>query len=635
MNDYDDVLIYDIESRTPNGVKDTRSHKLRIFGCYSFKTNKYYFLTDKDKIYQIINAHRILVGFNNIEYDNYVLYNSGFQDIIERNNWGDYKFGNYKINIDMFKIFKERAGAMDINGEILGDLLMSYSLDYISQTIGITGKEDGKIKKFDYSILNKEIWTDEEKKKIIDYTKRDLEITKKMYEWLENYFKDFKDYIEEKDARNKKHITSSTAGFAYKAICKAMNWDEEYGHGEKEKFDGAYVSYPAGEEFSGKIYCLDFNSLYPSIMHQCNIYSPDNNGWSGEPLFNTKGCYNNKELGNVEKLLRKWYEQRVLFKKMKDGRQYSIKIILNTVYGVLGNASFKKLYNNTGGSDVTRIARQWILLARRRFREAGYFNIYSDTDSIYLIDPYNNKEKMLDIKNKIIQEIQSSVPFPYIKHKIGEYKGEDIYSGFDMGIDAEIEKIWFFKGGNKENDLELDVDDMVNKAKGFMKKNYIYLTVDGKLKVKNLGVRKKSTSALVRKIFWDYIVPRIKNEKTVKFETKWFNELIIKLLSEDIELALIRYDVDDAESYKRESQLQAQIARRYGKGIHFLIPNYRIGVGKGKKYCTIQEFRDNNMKIEDINMSNFWAELDYFIVDNKVGKSGKIPQNSKTLDSFF
>jgi len=642
-----DVLVYDIESATPNGKSDIDSHIMRIFGCYSYKTNKYYLLTDKEQIYRIINMHRVFVAFNNFNYDNKVMHKNGYTDIIERGGWGDYKFNNYKINIDMWKIFKDRAGAMKVGKNMLKDVLMSYSLDYISETIGIVDKNTKKIDNFDYSLLNKEVdeWTDEERKLISDYTLMDLKVTKRMYEWLEDYFKDFKDYIEDKDARNKKYLTTSTASFAYKAICKAMNWEEEYeSNGEKNRVDGGYVSYPAEEEFDdiddGDIYCMDFNSLYPSIMHQCNMYNPDNDGWSGEPLFHTAGMYNNKELGKVEKLLRKWYEQRVVFKIMKDSREYSIKIIINTIYGVLLNSAFKKLYNNTAGGDVTRIGRQWVLLARKRFREAGYTNIYSDTDSCYLVDPFRDKQRLLDVKDKLIEEIFSSVPFPYKKHKIGDYKGKDIFSGFDMGVDAEIQNIWFFKGGNKEKELELDEDDIINKPKGFMKKNYIYLKTDGGVEVKNLGVRKKSNSALSRKIFWDYMVKdgKIKNEKKVKFPKIWFKELIDKLLLEDIKLACIRYDVNKTKHYKSTTSIQYQISSKYGPGLHFLIPNFKLGVGKGKKYCTIEEFNENNLTIEDINLNNVWNELNYFIVDSdKIrGKSTrKQSNNGSNLSSFF
>lgn len=536
---------------------------------------------------------------------------------IKTNKWGDYAVVG-KVNIDLMQIFKMRAGAMKIDKGMLGDLLMSYSLDFISQTIGIV-KDDGKIKDFDYMLLNKDSWSKEEKENIKKYTLKDIEVTKKMYDWLENYFEGFKPFLKEEDNKKKDYLTIPISVFAYKSICKAMGWKEEYAKkNHHTSYGGGYVAYPAGEHFTGNIYCLDFNSLYPSIMHQCNIYSPIQTGdislepgaistvkfWNGNNKFDVEGIYNAEEQGKIEKLLKKWYEQRLIWKKEKDPREYSIKIIINTIYGLLGNEAFKHIANPVSAGDVTRIGRQWVKLARTRFKEAGYEVIYTDTDSVYIIDKLNNKDKMLDAKNKIIREIKENVPFPY-EH-------------FDMGIDDEISDMWFFKGGTKDKDTDDEMDEMdfENKPKGFMKKNYIYRTINGKVKVKNLGVRKKSTSALTRKIFWEYLIPKISQERKVKFPKKYFVEVIDEILKKDIKTAAKRFQVAPLETYKLDGQLQAQIAKLYGPGIHFLIRNKKIGIGKGVKYCTIDEFISNKLTTKDLVLTGIWKELAYFIDGN-------------------
>ena len=40
------VLIYDIETKTPDGTPNPERDEFRGFGCYSYITNDYYFLTD-------------------------------------------------------------------------------------------------------------------------------------------------------------------------------------------------------------------------------------------------------------------------------------------------------------------------------------------------------------------------------------------------------------------------------------------------------------------------------------------------------------------------------------------------------------------------------------------------------------
>jgi len=595
----DDVLIYDIETAT-DGKPDPEKDKLRVFGCYSYKTKKHYFLTKSDDIKKIIKAHKYLVGFNNLRYDNVVMYHCGFSDIIQKDQWGVATF-QYKINIDMMEIFKKRASAMKIKKGMLGDLLMKYSLDFISKTIGIVNDEEGKIQDFDYTLLNKKTWTPEEKKLIGKYTLRDIQVTRKMYEWLEDYFDSFKDFLNEKDVETKKYLTASTAVFTYKAICKKLGWEEEYSNEKGEKYGGGYVAYPAGPEFKGNIYCMDYNSLYPHIFSQCNLYSESDFGWNGGKLFTVNGMYNDKVMGAIEKLIMELYNLRLQYKKDKDPREYAIKINLNTIYGLAGNPSFKHLYNRTTADDCTSLARQWVMLARKYFKEDGYEVIYTDTDSVYFIDKFNDEERMLKTRDRIIKDIKDNVPFPQ--------------ETFDMGVDYKIQAMWFFKGkGAEKDDLYMDDMDAINKPKGYMKKNYIFLTEDGNVVVKNLGVRKKSISQLSRKIFWEYLVPKIKEEKRVKFPKSFFRKLIYKLLEEDISLAQIRYSVNDADSYKLDTQMQAQVAKRYGTGIHFLIPNkLKIGAGTKKFYCTLEEFKKKNMKLEHIDLSNVWKELEYFI----------------------
>lgn len=597
------ILIYDLETATLKDKPDPKTDKVRIGGFYSYITDKYYFVTNMNDIKKLISKHKIIVGFNTLQYDNVVLYNNGMHEDIIINKYGDAR-NKYRIDVDLMQIIKQRCVAMKIKEGMLADLLMSFSLDFITKTLGLVNEDEGKIKDFDYNILKKETWTEEESYTIKQYLKRDIDLTKKLYEWIENYFESFKDFLTNSDVEKKVYLTSSIASFAYKAICKELGWKEEYDNKIEYDYGGGYVSYPAGEKFEGDIYCFDFNSLYPSIMHQCNLYSPQIGGWKGNEKFKVKGEYA-IENGKVEKLLKKWYEDRIRYKQNNDSREYSIKIVINTIYGLLGNSSFKLLANETSASDCTSLGRQWVMLARKKFKENGYEVIYTDTDSVYIIDSFNDKSKMLSVKNAIIKEIKDNVPCPYEK--------------FDMEIDEEISHMWFFKGNTTtKSDEYMDDDDFIYKPLGLMKKNYVYLTKDGKVKVKNLGVRKKSTSKLSREIFWKYLTEKIKQEKKVKFSKAYFINIIQELLNKNLNIAAIRYNVQDVDSYKNSSQLQCQIAEKYGKGIHYLIPNKKIGVGKKKLYCSEKEFKDNKLTINDIDLSNVWSELNYFIEEEKL-----------------
>lgn len=599
----EDVLVYDIETLVKDGRPNPYKDELRLFACYSYKTGKYYQTMDKEQTALLIKNHRFLVGFNNISYDNPILGRAGIS--LE-----------YKTIIDLMVIIKMRKAVIVTDKGLMSTNLMSHSLDYVTKYLGLVDEDSGK-KEIDYSVFSKDKWTPEEEKEIKEYAQRDIEVTKKLYEWLEEYFQGFKEFVRPESVKNKSYLTSSIAQFAYKAICKSMGWAETYGEfieKGKDKIKGGYVAYPAGESFDGDIYCMDWNSLYPHIMIQCNLYgrNKDIKGkrpvWNGGGVWKVDGSYYSDTRNKVGTLIKNWYMDRIKYKDEGDKREYTIKIILNTVYGIMDNQYYALVYDKMGASDCTSLGRQWTKYARKIFRDNGYKIIYTDTDSVYFADVFNNKKKMLSIKDEIVNYIKSTIPFP-----------EDT---FDMGIDDEISHMFFFKSLRKDmkkdeyEEEDMDEDDFVNRAFGLLKKNYLYLTKKGSVKIKNLGVRKKSFSPLSRLIFWEHLVPKIKEEKTVKFSKAFLRNLIMKLLQEDITRAALRKEVGPYSQYEATSPtgLQAQISKKYGAGIHFLIPNTsKIGVGKGKSYCTIEEFNEHHLDIEHINLENVWSELEYFL----------------------
>ena len=662
--DNEEVLIYDIETATSDTEKpNAEVDKLRLFGFYSYKTDKYSIIpyTDMAAIQKVIDNHKFMVGFNNIEYDDIILKKAGIS--LE-----------YKRIIDMQRILKKRASGMITKKGMLGNELMKYSLDYVTRFLDLVDDTTAK-DEIDYKIFKKESWTADDVKKMRDYTIRDLQVTKKLYDWLQDYFESFKDFLPKNDVDKKYYLSDTIAKFSYKAICHALGWEPVYDleafkesedDEDAEHIAGGYVAYPAGERFEGNIFCLDYSSLYPHIMVQCNLYGRNklsNEGWHGNDIWNVEGYYDDKELSGPCQLIKSLYFLRLYYKRyfvlengriinMKnasdflnqtyykvhrdsegkihlevnvmdevtakeylnlfengiDVREYTVKIIINTIFGLLNNAYYKLVYDMIAGGDCTRIGRQWTKYARKEFKKYGYKVVYTDTDSVYLIDVFNDKEKLMNCKRMIIEDIKKTLPFPQ--------------STFDMGIDAEIKYLFFFKNikkEDKETDVEMDEDDIINKPLGLMKKNYIYVTTKNKLVIKNLGIKKKNISALSKEIFFKHMVPVIINEGRVKFSAVEVENLMRKLLTQNIELAYMRKNVGSMTAYKKSTtSIQAQISSRYGAGLHFMIPNRRgIGVGKEIKYCSVEEFKKYNMELIDIDFNMFWKELNYFIKEQK------------------
>jgi len=303
-----DILIYDLECKV-FGKPDSSKDEFRIFACYSYETKKYYTLTEKEDIQKIINKHKFLIGFNNIEYDNPILKRFGINI-------------DYKIIIDLMVIIDKRKSGMKIKEGMLGDLLIYQSLDFITKLLGLADEETGK-KKIDYKLFYKDKWSNKEYELIADYAKRDIEITKKLYEWLESYFVGFKSFVTKENIRKKKYLTSSLAGFAYEAICNAMKWEPVKSQTtEKVKLKGGYVSYPAGEKFEGDIFCLDFNCLIEGTqIKMCGKYKNQYYNKNIEDLQEGEFIVNHEGKQMIDNIKKEYYEGDVIEIELENNKK--------------------------------------------------------------------------------------------------------------------------------------------------------------------------------------------------------------------------------------------------------------------------------------------------------------------------
>jgi DNA polymerase elongation subunit (family B) len=227
----------------------------------------------------------------------------------------------------------------------------------------------------------------------------------------------------------------------------------------QEKFIGAYVKEPIVGKYDW-IYDLDLTSLYPSIIMTLNI-SPETKvgkveGWDAEE--NIRGVdktyrvvgkdgdeysYSSQELKEVIKdsnlgiaangvlytqdkpgliadILNDWFEKRVEFRKLekkygeaKDTEKYEFyakrqlvqKILLNSMYGVLGLPAFR--FYDVDNAEAVTLTGQTVIkktaeMANRKYwKELGTtddYNVYIDTDSIYMMAEPLVKHRYPDYK---------------------------------------------------------------------------------------------------------------------------------------------------------------------------------------------------------------------------------------------
>ena len=247
---------------------------------------------------------------------------------------------------------------------------------------------------------------------------------------------------------------------------------------QEEKFIGAYVKEPIVGKYDW-VYDLDLTSLYPSIIMSLNI-SPETkvgkiSNWDAEEWI--KGVdrtykvandteeyeYNREELADVIRdsnlgvaangvlynqdkpgliadILNDWFQKRVDFRKLEkqygeagDTEKYEFyakrqlvqKILLNSMYGVLGLPAFR--FYDIDNAEAVTITGQIVIKKTAEMANIKYwkelgtkddYNVYIDTDSIYMMaEPlvkhrypeYKefDQERMAQEVNTIAEETQS------------------------------------------------------------------------------------------------------------------------------------------------------------------------------------------------------------------------------------
>ena len=256
---------------------------------------------------------------------------------------------------------------------------------------------------------------------------------------------------------------------------------QEINDNNEEKFIGAYVKEPIVGKYDW-IYDLDLTSLYPSIIMTLNISPETKMGkikdWNVEDWIkgidktydvtsgNKTYPYNREELqtlikennlgvaangvlydqtrkGLIADILDTWFKERVEFRKLEkqygeagDTQKYEFygkrqlvqKILLNSMYGVLGLPAFRfydidnaEAVTVTGQTVIKKTADMANIKYKKELGTMGTdvdYNVYIDTDSIYMLaEPlvkhrYPNyktfdETKMASLVNDIAEETQA------------------------------------------------------------------------------------------------------------------------------------------------------------------------------------------------------------------------------------
>ncbi|MGC8816355.1 MAG: DNA-directed DNA polymerase [Candidatus Hadarchaeum sp.] len=174
---------------------------------------------------------------------------------------------------------------------------------------------------------------------------------------------------------------------------------EEFEERVEETFAGAYVMEPV-KGLHEDLVVFDFRSLYPSIIVTHNI---------DPSTLNCKDCrpgereqvprldyyFCKRRRGFIPTILQRIIEERTKLKaelkkigrdskeyRVLDARQWAMKIVANSFYGMLGYPR-ARWYSKQCAESVTSFGRYYIQRTIEMAREFGLEVIYGDTDSLH------------------------------------------------------------------------------------------------------------------------------------------------------------------------------------------------------------------------------------------------------------
>lgn len=594
----DNIVIFDIETwgRSSDGKPNPEVDTLKYCG-FKLPSGEYLIYSDKQisAIQSVFSRYKVFSGHNIFEYDIPILKRAGI----------DFYTRNKPVFIDTYVIASKRMESM-MGYKGLGNGMKS--LRFLAELFKLPSQKGD----FDYNLLKKPYLTSEEYEDMKKYLIGDLDTSEALLNYFIDFFSGFRDMMSPENVRTYKWLTSSSGSNSYKVICFKAGIPELYNdNSEKSTFKAAISWTNPKIKYAENVYCFDFASLYPHMMVGGNLFSTvekSDDAWHGgsgvyksieEDTKNGIRGYYSKDKGKVEQAIQDLYNYRVLLKKkMKnldrysdeyktlDRKQYAVKITINTAYGISGNPRFKQVYDLNRANDITAMARASITHAKDIFTKSGYEILYQHTDSLYIIDRFDNPDRIKDLAKQITEEQKKYFNIPIDTHN---FEFEEYYK-----------KMWLVQGDDNNN----------------IKNRNIRVTEDDKVKFTGIKMQSLSTSQLAKKTFWTYITPALVNgKKDLYFDPMLLKKYLKDISKEEPKLLEVRKKVWSLDAYKSKTSIQYQISERYGEGVHNLIANGYIGVGKSKKYCTREELEKSfgDKWLDAVDYSAYLRDLSEFI----------------------
>jgi DNA polymerase elongation subunit (family B) len=263
----------------------------------------------------------------------------------------------------------------------------------------------------------------EDPQKLVDYNFKDVKLTVELEEKQDiiKFYEEIANYVGGRLAE----VVDASKAVDIKVL-RAVNgtWAvPSAGNVETEEFEGAKVFDPI-TGVKDDVVVLDLKSLYPMSMKTINA-GPETKDPDGELVAPNGISFNNDEDAVVVEIIDEMLEERQQYKDLRDQyppdseqyaiydrKQTAVKVVMNTLYGVMGWDRFR-LQDREVGAAVTAVGREVIKFTEEVVEDMGYQSVYGDTDSVMI--------QVDEIDQSIIQDQQK------VNHVLDEHGVDSVH----------------------------------------------------------------------------------------------------------------------------------------------------------------------------------------------------------------
>ncbi|MBV0901483.1 DNA-directed DNA polymerase [Haloarcula salina] len=313
---------------------------------------------------------------------------------------------DYDLSVDRLsrvdEVWRSGWGGPDIKGRVVFDLLYAYKrtqfTELESYRLDAVGEQELGVGKERYAGDIGDLWEDDPER-LLEYNLRDVELCVELDR--EQDIVDFWDEV--RTFVGCKLEDATTPGDAVDMYVLHKLHGEfalpSKGQQESEDYEGGAVFDPI-TGVRENVTVLDLKSLYPMCMVTTNA-SPetkvDPDTYDGDTYRAPNGTHFRKEPdGVIREMVDELLSEREEKKSHRnsydpgnpeyerfDRQQQAVKVIMNSLYGVLGWDRFR-LYDKEMGAAVTATGREVIDYTDEVVENEGYEVVYGDTDSVML-----------------------------------------------------------------------------------------------------------------------------------------------------------------------------------------------------------------------------------------------------------